>query len=307
MFDEKTVAILKVRAKIIDAARCWLNQNGYIEVQGPVIIPAVGDLPSSFEVKYFDKKAYLSQGLQPYANAFVANLGKIFTIAPAFRAEKLRNRRHLTEYWRIQVAQQGGFDSIISVQEGLIAHICGTLSAEIAEVLKCLNRSADDLERVQAPFPKLTYDDAIDLLQKDGFKIWWGQTIDWEMERNLSLRFNQPFLITKFPVGAETFFYKSDPEQPELTLSVDMLAPEGFGELGSGAQMITEKGVMSEKMIEENIAPDDQLWYLNFMCANSLSQSGFALGLERLVRWVCHLADIREAVAFPRTYQDLFP
>jgi asparaginyl-tRNA synthetase len=307
MFSEKTLAILKIRSAILQAARCWLNQNHYVEVQGPTLIPAVGEWPGSFEVNYFGKKAYLAQGLQPYANVFVAYLGKIYSIAPVFRAEKLRTRRHLTEYWRIQAAQQSEFEAVMLAQEELIAHICKTLSADARETLKLFKRSADDLAKVHAPFPRLTYDDAIELLQRDGFKVTWGQKLEWEMENHLSLRFNQPFFITRFPVGVDTFFHKSDSEKPELTLSVDLLAPEGYGEIGSGAQMITEKEVMCQKMAEENIDPADQLWYMNFMECSSTPQSGFALGLERLIQWIGKLAHIREATAFPRLYDDYFP
>ena len=302
MFNEKIMAIIKIRAKLLQAARFWLNQNDYVEVHGPTIIPAVGDWPSSFEVKYFDKKAYLTQGLQPYANAFVANLGKIYTIAPAFRAEKSPTRRHLTEYWRIEVAQQGELDTIIGIQEELVAHICHSLSKEAMETLKYFNRSVKDLDEIRTPFLRLTYDEVVGILQRDGLNISWGQKIDWELENHLSLRFNQPFFILKFPIGIETFFHKSDPEKPELTFSADLLAPEGYGEVGSGAQMITEREVMSKKMAEENIDPADQLWYMSFMQFDSVPHSGFAIGLERLIQWICKLTQIEEATAFPRLY-----
>jgi asparaginyl-tRNA synthetase len=305
--SERNKAIMSVRAKVLDAARCWFNQHDYIEVHGPTIIPAVGDWPSSFEVKYFDKKAYLTQGLQPYAHAFVANFGKIYTIAPAFRAEKLTTKRHLAEYWRIEAAQQCDFDSIMAVQEEIIAHICHSLSAEATETLKCLNRSVDGLARIKPPFSRLTYEETINLLQRDGFKVWWGQKLDWEMENHISHEFNQPFFITKFPIGVNTFFQKSDPEKPELTLSFEIIAPEGYGEIGSGAQIITEKEVMSKKMAEENIDPADQLWYMRFMQCNSFSQSGFVIGLERFLQWICKLAHIKEATAFPRFHDNYRP
>ena len=300
-------AVLKIRAQVLRAAREWFDQHSYVEVQGPTIIPAVGDWPSSFEVKYFDKKAYLTQGLQPYANAFVASLGKVYTVAPTFRAEKLRTRRHLTEYWRIEVAQQCELDAIIGIQEKLVAHICRTLSETGVQMLKYFNRSVKDLAKVQTPFPRLTYDEAIDMLQRDGFNISWGQKLDWELENHISLRFNQPFFIMKFPIAIETFFHKSDPEKPELTLSADLLAPKGYGEIGSGAQRITEKEVMSDKMTEENIDPADQRWYMNFMQRGSIPHSGFAIGLERLIQWICKLPDIREASAFPRLPDNVYP
>jgi asparaginyl-tRNA synthetase len=305
--SEKGRAILKIRAKVLDAARYWLNQHEYIEVHGPTIIPAVGDWPGSFEVKYFDKKAYLTQGLQPYANAFVANLGKIYTIAPAFRAEKLRTRRHLTEYWRIEVAQQCELDTIIGVQEQLVAHICCSLSKEAIGELKCLSRRVEDLVKVQTPFPRLTYEEVIDMLQRDGFNISWGQNLDWELENHLSLRFNQPFFITDFPVGIQTFFYKSHPKRDELTLSVDLLAPEGYGEIAGGGQMIDEKEVLLKKMMEENIEPEDQQWYMNLMQYGSIPYSGFVIGLERLIQWICTLVHIKEASAFPRLLDSVYP
>jgi asparaginyl-tRNA synthetase len=313
MFDgsyfrsEKNKAIMKIRAKLLDAARCWLNQHDYVEVHGPTLIPAVGDWPGSFEVKYFDKKAYLTQGLQPYANAFVAILGKIYTIAPAFRAEKSRTRRHLTEYWRIEVAHQCDLDTIIGVQEELVAHIYQSLSKEAREELKCLRRRVEDVAKVQTPFPRLTYDEVIDMLQGDGFNISWGQELDWELESHLSRRFNQPFFITEFPTSIQTFFYKSHPKRPELTLSVDLLAPEGYGEIGSGGQMIDEKEVLLKKMTEEKIEPSDQQWYMNLMQYGSVPQSGFVIGLERLIQWICKLEHIKEVSAFPRLYDSIYP
>jgi len=160
---------------------------------------------------------------------------------------------------------------------------------------------------VQTPFSRLTYDEAIGLLQRDGFSVLWGQMLDWELENHLSRRFSQPFFIMKFPIGIETFFHKSDPEKPELTLSVDLLAPEGYGEIGSGAQRITEKKVMLQKMAEENIDPADQRWYMNFMQCKALPHSGFVIGLERLIQWICKLVRIEEATAFPRLYDSIYP
>jgi asparaginyl-tRNA synthetase len=305
--NEKTVAILKIRAKLLHAARGWFNQNDYVEVQGPTIIPAVGDWPDFFEVKYFDKKAYLVQGLQPYANAFVASLGKIYTIAPAFRAEKLRTRRHLTEYWRIEVAQRCELDTLVTVQEGLFAHICHSLTKDCGAELNCMGRNLKDLATIQTPFPRLTYDEAIDLLCDDGFSVVWGQRLDWELENHLSLRFNKPFFIMKSPLSIETLFHKPDRERPELTLSADLLVPEGYGEVGSSAQRISIKKALLEKMAEENIDPADQRWYMNFMQRGAFPHSGFAIGLERLIQWICKLAHVKEATAFPRLPDNIYP
>jgi asparaginyl-tRNA synthetase len=313
MFDvsyfqsEKNKAIMKIRAKLLEVARCWLNQHGYVEVHGPTLIPAVGNWSGSFEVKYFDKKAYLTQGLQPYANAFVESLGKIYTIAPTFRAEKLRTNRHLIEYWRIEVAQQCELDIIIGVQEELVAHIYQSLSKEAREELKCLRCRVEDVAKVQMPFPRLTYDEVIDMLQGDGFNISWGQELDWELENHLSLRFNRPFFITDFPVGIQTFFYKSHPKRSEITLSVDLFATEGYGEIGGGGQMIDEKEVLLKKMAEEKIEACDQQWYMTLMQYGTVPHSGFVIGLERLIQWICKLEHIKEASAFPRLSDSIYP
>ena len=299
---------MKVRAKLLDAARWWFNRNDYTEVHGPTIIPAAGDRPSSFEVKYFDKKAYLTQGLQPYADAFMASLGKIYTIAPAFRAEKSRTRRHLTEYWRIEAATpQCDLDGIIRIQEELVTHICHSLSKEAIEELKCLRRHVKDLIKVQRPFPRLTYDEVVEVLQRDRYNIRWGEELSWELENHLSLRFNQPFFITEFPISIQTFFYKPHPKRPELTLSVDLLAPEGYGEIASGGQMIDEKEVLLKKMAEEKIEPEDQRWYMDLRQYGSVPHSGFVMGLERLIQWICKLKHIREASAFPRLFDSIYP
>lgn len=307
MFNEKTIAILKIRAHLLYAARCWFKENDYFEVQGPTLIPAVGNWPGYFEVKYFDKKAYLTQGLQPYAASFVSSLGKIYTIAPTFRAEKSKTRRHLTEYWRIEVAQQCDLDTLIEFEEKLIVYICQSLSKQIPQTLKCFKRSPQDYAKIQFPFPRLTYDEAIETLQKDGFNIVWGQKLEWEMEKHLSLMFNQPFFILKFPMSIETFFHKSDPEETERTLSVDLFAPEGYGEIGSSAERLTEKRALIKKMTEENIDPADQRWYMSFMQIRPFTHSGFAIGLERFVQWICNLKNIEEATPYPRLCDSIYP
>ncbi len=307
MFSEKKMAILTIRAELLNAARCWFKKNGYFEVHGPTLIPAVDNWPGYFEVRYFDKKAYLSQGLQPYAAVFVAKFRKIYTVAPTFRAEMGSTKRHLTEYWRIEVAQRCDLDKLMEFEEALVEHICQSLSKQIPETLKCFQRSAENFAKVKTPFPKLTYDEAVDSLQNDGFNVNWGQKLTWEMEKHLSLKLTGPFFITKFPMSTETFFNKSDPERPELTLSADLLAPEGYGEIGSSIQRITDRNVMSQKMDEENVDPEHQRWYMNFMSNKSRPHSGFAIGLERLIQWTCKLTHIEEATAFPRTPSNVYP
>jgi asparaginyl-tRNA synthetase len=307
LFNEKTIAVLKVRACLLDVARCWFKENDYLEVQGPTIIPAVGNWPSYFEVKYFDKKAYLAQGLQPYATTFASGLGKVYTIAPTFRAEKMKTKRHLTEYWRIEVAQQCDFNGMIDTQEKLFTHICHCLLDGAGEDLKYLGCKTKDLASVKRPLPRLTYDEAIDILQKDGLNVSWGQVIDWYLENHLSRKFNVPFFITEFPISNTTFFFKSHVDKPELTLSDDLIAPRGYGEVGGGGQMIEEKTVLLRRMEEERIEKSSQDWYMNFVRVGSVPHSGFAIGVERAIQWICGLTTIKKATAFPRTFDSIYP
>jgi len=308
LWGERKKAIIKIRAKILDATRLWFKRHSYVEVQGPIIIPAIEDRPNSFEIKYFDGKAYLTQGLQPYAEVLVSNFGKIYTIAPVFRAEKVRTSRHLTEYWRIEAEiPYCDLNGLTKIQEQLVSYICQRLSEEAEEELEVVQRDIKELRKIHGPFPRLTYDDAIGTLQKDGFDIQWGTNLDWEHEKHLSLQFSQAFFITEFPIGIETFFYQSHPQKPELTMSVELFAPEGYGEISTGGQPTIEKEELLRKMKEEKIKPNEQKWYMDLKEMGSVPHSGFAVGVERLIQWICKLEHIKEASAFPRLMDNIYP
>jgi asparaginyl-tRNA synthetase len=286
----------------------WLNQQGFTEIQGPTLIPATGEWAGHLEVDYFGKRAYLAQGLQPYADSFVAGLGKVYTVAPAFRAEKVSTPRHLTEYWRIEAAApQCDLDGIIRVQEELVTYICHSLVEDAEEELKFLGCNVEDLAELKTPFPRITYDEAIDMLQKNSEGIFWGEPLSWELEKKISLRFSQPFFVTDFPVNSERLFYMSNTQRPELTLSADLLAPEGYGEIAGGGQMIVEKEVLLKNMAEEKIEPADQKWYMSLRRLGSGPQSGFMVGVERVIWWLCKLEHIKDASAFPRTPDEIYP
>jgi asparaginyl-tRNA synthetase len=306
VFTEKKMAILKVRAKILQATRRWFDQRGYLEIQGPVLIPAVGVWPSYFEVKYFGQKAFLAQGLQAYAEPFIEDLEKIYTIAPSFRAETAKTKRHLTEYWRIEVAERCGLNELIKAQEELLTYVCRWLAKTTVEELKQIGNS-EDLMRITPPFPRLTYDRAVELLQKDGIDILWGQEIDWSMEKQLSMKFRHPFFVTEFPEGIQTLFYKSHPTKLGSTLTVDLLAPEGYGEVGSGGQAEDDKNVLEKKMTEEKIGARERRWYLGLRRLETAPGSGFVIGLERLIQWICKLEDIGETTAIPRKANSIYP
>lgn len=307
LWGQKKKAILKVRAKLLNSARVWLNQQGFTEVQGPILRPATGEWAGHFEVNCSGKRAYLGQDLQPYADSFVASLGKVYTIAPSFRIEKVSTKRHLTEYWGIEVAApECGLEGIIRVQEELVTYICHNLSECAEEELKFLSRNIKDLADVKTPFPRITYDEAIGIL-KDTESIFWGHPLNREREKKISSRFSQPFFVTDFPVSNERFFYKSNTQRSELTLSADLLAPEGYGEIGGGGELITDKNVLLEKMAEEEIDSADQEWYLGLRRLGAGPQSGFMIGVERFIMWLCKLEHIKEATAFPRTPDSIYP
>jgi len=308
LWTQRKRAAIKIRGKILDAARSWFKRHNYTEVQGPVLIPAIGDWPNYFEVEYFDRKAYLAQGLQAYAEVLMANLGRIYTIAPVFRAENVKTQRHLTEYWCIEAEiPQCDLNDLKSIQEQLICYVLRRVAKEAKEEFESVQRNTKELENTQDPFPHLTYDHAIEMLQKDGFDVQWGAVLDWEQEEHISHRFSQPFFISEFPIGIETFFYQSHPQKPELSLSVDLFAPEGYGEISTGGQPTVEKEELLRKMKEEKIKHNEQEWYMSLKAMGSVSYSGFAIGVERLTQWICKLGHIKEASAFPRLTSNIFP
>ena len=305
--SQRSKAILKIRAKTLNAARSWLNGQGFVEVQGPVLLPAVGDRPRNFQVNYFGKSAHLSGGFQPYSDVFMEMLEKVYTVAPTFRAEPLKTKRHLAEFWRIEVAACGfDLNQILHLQEEMITHVCQELSKD-ARDLVFLRGSIENLNLVKAPFPRLTYDEAIERLQGTKQCIHWGQPLTHKDEHALSLMFDRPFFVTDFPVSNETYFHKSNPDKPELSLCADLLAPEGYGEISSAGETITDRKELLKKLKETQIEQADRRWYLSLKRFGCAPKSGFALGVERFLQWICMLEDVREATSFPRTYERSYP
>jgi len=307
--SERMQNIMRVRAKMLDAARQWFKQHGFTEVHVPTLITAACEGGATlFEVKYFDMKAYLTQSWQLYAEAVIASLGKIYTVAPSFRAEKSRTRRHLTEYWHLEAeAPWCDLEGIMKIQEELLTHICHELCGKAAEELQKLGRNPNDLLRVELPFPRITYDKAVEILQGDGVEISWGDDLGWEQERQLALKFDKPFFVTHYPKGVKAFYHKPDPERPEVTLSADMLAPEGYGEITGGGQRIDSLEELLKRMKEENLDPEDYKWYVDLRRYGSVPHSGFGLGVERTAAWICKLKHIRDAIAFPRLINRVYP
>ena len=307
--SEKMMKILKIRAKILELARKWFEEKGYTEFQAPIFTAAAVEGGSTlFPVKYFDKKAYLTQSWQLYAEAAIATLGKIFTLAPSFRAEKSRTRRHLTEYWHLEVEEPWcDLEGILKTEEELMTFILHGLAKEMPEEMKFFDRDPDYLLSIKPPFERITYDDAIKYLQQRKVKIKWGDDITWELEQVLTEKFEKPFFLTHFPKGIKAFYHKPDPKKPEVTLSVDLLAPEKYGEITGGGQRIDDYEELMKRIKEEKLDSKAYEWYLELRKYGTVPHAGFGLGIERLVAWICKLEHIRDAIAFPRLINRVYP
>jgi asparaginyl-tRNA synthetase len=307
--SKKMQAMLKIRSKALEAAREWFLKHGYIEFQSPILITAACEGGSTlFELKYFDRKAYLTQSWQLYAEAAIYSVGKIFTIAPSFRAEKSRTRRHLTEYWHIEAEEPWcDLKCIMKVMEGLVTHILHKLAKELPEELKIYDRDPKELLKIKPPFESVTYDKAVEMLKKESVKTKWGEDLTWEQQKVLSYKFKEPFFITHFPKSAKAFYHKPDPKKPEVTSSVDLQAPEGYGELIGGGQRTHDLDELLKRIKEDGLREKDYQFYIDLRKYGSVPHAGFGLGLERLIMWICKLDHIRDAIPFPRTLTRIYP
>ena len=307
--SEKQKAILLVRESVFEAAKEYFKKNGWVEVHPPIFITAACEGGATlFEVKYFDRKAYLTQSSQLYLEALIYVLEKVYCIAPSFRAEKSRTRRHLTEFWHIEAeAAWMELEEIMRVEEGLVSHICQKVAKERSKELEFLGRDPKDIKKVKPPFERISYDEAIKRLQKKGLDVKWGDDFGAVEERKLAEDFDKPFFIYKYPKQVKAFYHMPDPERPEVVLCNDMIAPEGYGEIIGGGQRIHDKELLLKRIVEDGYDPKDYGWYIDLRRYGTVPHSGFGLGADRVVSWVCKLGHIREAVPFPRTYSRLYP
>jgi asparaginyl-tRNA synthetase len=301
--------ISRIRDKFLKAAREWFSEHGFIEIQVPIIVGTACEGGSTlFEVKYFDQKAYLTQSWQLYAEAAIAAVGKCFTVAPSFRAEKSRTRRHLTEYWHLEAEEPWcDLEGIMRTQEELLTHICHSLAEKAGEELKFFKRDPEQLVEIKPPFKKITYDEAVKILQEEGIKFEWGDDITWRQEKILAEKFDQPFFLTHFPLGVKAFYHKPDPKRPEVTLSADLLAPEGYGEITGGGQRIHDYDELMKRIKEEKLDPEAYKWYIDLRKFGMPPHAGFGMGVERTVTWICKLKHIRDAILFPRLINRVYP
>jgi len=302
-------AILKIRAEIIKSIRDFLDMNGFILMDTPILTPvACEGTTTLFETGYFNDKAYLAQSGQLYNEATVAAFGKVYCFGPTFRAEKSKTRRHLMEFWMVEPeAAYVELEENNEIQENMIAYIVKQVLEKKKNELKLLERDISKLELIKTPFPRISYDEAIDILKNNGSKIEWGDDFGGEDETILSQRYEKPVFVLRYPIKCKAFYMKPDPQRPEVALCADLLASEGYGEIIGGGQRIDDYHLLEKRIKEHNLPRESYEWYLDLRKYGSVPHSGFGLGIERTVAWICGLSHIRETIPFPRMLNKIYP
>ena len=305
----RQVAIARVRAEIEQALNDFFYEREFVRVDTPILTSAIGERSGLFATEYFDEgNAYLAQTGQLYGEAAAAALGKIYTFGPTFRAEKSKTRRHLTEFWMLE-PEMAFFDSADSMrlQEEMIEYVVRRSVERSTSELALLERDISKLEAIRAPFPRIDYTDAVATLQSKGSAVKWGDDLGAEDESLLVADYDRPIFIVNYPKEAKAFYMKENPADPRTVLCSDMLAPEGYGEIIGGSQREDDYDRMVQRIKDEGLPIEAYDWYLDLRRYGTFVHSGFGLGLERLVAWVCGIPHIREAIAFPRTMYRLRP
>ena len=302
-------AILRIRHHLIKAARDFFDGRGFVLVDTPILTPvACEGTTNLFPVKYFETSAYLSQSGQLYSEASCMAFGKVYCFGPTFRAEKSKTRRHLTEFWMVEPeVAYADLDDIMVLAEEFVSHLVARALREGAEELSILGRDTEPLEKVVPPFPRMTYAQAFDLLEQEGSGTPRGSDLGGTDETIVSSRFDRPVLIHRYPAAVKGFYMEPDPENPDLALCMDMLAPEGYGEIIGGSQRIHDYDLLVERVREHNLPMEPFSWYLDLRKYGSVPHSGFGLGIERVLSWICGIPHVRETIPFPRMLHRLFP
>ncbi len=314
-------AILKVRVKVMAAVRSYLDGHGFFNLDTPILTPAAAEGTTTlFQTPYFDEGfAYLAQTGQLYNEANIFSFGKVYCFGPTFRAEKSKTRRHLTEFWMLEPEIAFcDLDQLMELEEGLITHIVKTVLTQCAPELKSLGRDTASLERVASPFPRISYDDAAKMLaemvslepdpeKKDLLKFEWGMDFGAPHETALTNRFERPVFVYGYPTAVKAFYMEPWPGRPEVCKSVDLLAPEGYGEICGGSERISDHDLLLRRIREQKLPEEAFKWYLELRKYGSVPHSGFGMGVERVVAWLCGIEHIREAIPFPRTIKRVYP
>lgn len=307
--SSKQHAILRVRHEIIKAARDYFDNLGFTLVDAPIFTPAACEGTTNlFETDYFDGKAYLTQSGQLYMEAAAMAFGKVYCFGPTFRAEKSKTRRHLTEFWMIE--PEVAFCDLnqdMDLAEGMVEYIVDRVLENRMEELEILERDITKLQNIKRPFPRITYDEAVDILKKAGADFTEGDDFGGADETIISEAFDKPIMITHYPSDVKAFYMKRDPERPNRALCVDMIAPEGYGEIIGGGQREDDHDVLLDGIHKHNLPKEAFDWYLDLRKYGSVPHAGFGLGIERTVAWLCGRPHVRETIPFPRTMYRLTP
>jgi len=308
--SRRQVAIMRVRHEAVQAMRDFFYQRGFVLVDTPLLTGAIGESAGNlFETDYFDLgKAYLAQTGQLYLEAAAAALGKVYCFGPTFRAEKSKTRRHLTEFWMIEpeVAWYDAQDNM-RLQEDFVSYVVGRCLERRKEELKELERDTAPLERVGPPFHRISYTDALKKLEGMGAQIEWGKDLGGDEETTLANSFDKPVLVYNYPKEAKAFYMKENPADPRTVLNNDCLAPEGYGEIIGGSQREDDYDRLLARIRHEKLPEEAYGWYLDLRKYGTFVHSGFGLGVERTVAWICGIPHVREAIAFPRQMHRLRP
>ncbi|HPT83634.1 MAG TPA: asparagine--tRNA ligase [Limnochordia bacterium] len=307
--SRKQHAIMLVRNELIKATRKFFDERDFVLIDAPILTPAsVEGTTTLFETDYFDDKAYLSQSGQLYMEAAAMAFGKVYCFGPTFRAEKSKTRRHLMEFWMIE-PEMAFYDQEdnMKLQEEYVSYLVQHVLEHCRPQLEVLERDISKLEAVVPPFPRLSYDEAVEFLQQHGSDVQWGDDLGAPDETIISNQYDRPVFIYGFPTGIKAFYFKPDPTRPEIVLGSDLLAPEGYGEIIGGGERIADLDLLMQRIQEHNLPQEHYEWYLDLRRYGSVPHSGFGLGLERTVAWICGLAHLREAIPFPRLLNRIYP
>ncbi len=302
-------AILKVRSEIIRAIRDYFDSHGFTLVDAPIFTPAACEGTSTlFETNYFDQKAYLTQSGQLYMEAAAMALGKVYCFGPTFRAEKSKTRRHLTEFWMVE--PEVAFNDLaadMELAEDFVVSIVSRVLENRKEELSILERDTKPLELVQKPFPRVPYAEAIEVLKKAGVPAKFGDDFGGDEETILTKQYDRPIIVNRFPTANKAFYMREDPTDPKLSLSMDVLAPEGYGEIIGGGEREPSLEMLEKKIAEHKLPREAFTWYLDLRKYGTVPHAGFGLGVERTVSWICGLHHVRETIPFPRLMDRLQP
>ncbi len=302
-------AVLRIRSEIIRAARDYLDDNGFTLVDTPILTPAACEGTTTlFEIDYFGEMAYLAQSGQLYNEAACASVGRTYCFGPTFRAEKSKTRRHLMEFWMVEPELAfADLEDLMQLTEDYVSYIVQQVLEKRAPELATLERDTGGLSGVHPPFPRITYAEAFDVLEREGTETSRGSDLGGGDETVLSEQFEKPVIVHRYPATVKAFYMQPDPDDRNLALCMDMIAPEGYGEIIGGSQRIHDLDLLEERIREHQLPADAFRWYVDLRRYGSVPHSGFGMGIERLVAWICGLKHIRETIPFPRMLHRIYP